>query len=158
MQFAQFARTVGDAAVDQQKRMREAFVGFANHISTTAKDINAPWPMVRIPYFELHAGQIRLQSGAEIVGFQSLIEPQEEEVYLKFVTENYETLAVEGHMICYGNLDHYAPIGYSPNFTTLGPNGYVVDTVPREVRMPFWHFSPRTLSSFVAYLSKTIYS
>ena len=125
--------------------MREAFVGFSNHISSTAKDINATWPMVRIPYFELHAGQIRLQSGAEIVGFQALIEPQDEEEYLKFVTANHEALAIEGHMISYGNLDQFAPIGYTPNFTTLGPNGYVVDIERRPLRMPFWHFSPRTL-------------
>jgi hypothetical protein len=124
--------------------MREAFVGFANHISSTAKDINATWPMVRIPFFEMHAGQVRLQSGAEIVGFQSLIEPKDADEYLKFVTSKYEDLAVEGHMICYGNLNHFAPIGYTPNFTTLGPTGYVPDTIDRELRMPFWHFSPRT--------------
>ena len=142
-QFAQFARTVGDAAVDQQRRMRDAFVGFAHQISSTAIDINATWPMVRIPYFELHAGQVRVQTGAEIVGFQSLIEPQDGDAYLEFVTAHYEDLAIEGHMIAHGNLDQFAPIGYTPNFTTLGPTGYFPDSVERKLRMPFWHFSPR---------------
>ena len=139
---------MGDAAVDQQRRMRDAFVGFAHQISSTAIDINATWPLVRIPYFELHAGQVRVQTGAEIVGFQSLIEPQDGDAYLEFVTAHYEDLAIEGHMIAHGNLDQFAPIGYTPNFTTLGPTGYFPDTVERELRMPFWHFSPR---KFVLY-------
>ena len=64
-QFEQFARTVGDAAVDHQRRMLQAFVGFAVHISSTAQDVNATWPFFRIPHFELHAAQVRLQSGVE---------------------------------------------------------------------------------------------
>lgn len=149
MQFAQFARTVADAAVDHQTRLREALVGFAYHISSTARDINATWPMVRLPYYELHAGQVRLQSGIETIGFHSFVEPQDEEEYLEFVTANHEAFSLEGHMLCYGNLEHFTSVGYTPNFTTLSSNGYVVDDVDRQLRSPFWHFSPRTfVSSF----------
>lgn len=143
MQFAQFARTVGDAAVDQQGRLRDAFVGFANHISTTAKDINATWPMVRIPYYELHAAQVRLQSGAEIVDFKVYVEKEDNEKYLNFVAANFEDNVKEGHMIRYGNLDRLVPIGFSPNYTLVGPTGFTPDTIDRDFRMPFWHLSPR---------------
>jgi hypothetical protein len=134
---------VGDAAVDQQKRMIEAFAGFANHISSTARDLNATWPMVRIPNFELHAGQVRLQSGAEAISFSALVEHKDEEAYLEFVTANYEDNVKEGHLIRYGNLDRLMPIGYTPNFTVIGPNGFTPDTVVRKVRKPLWHLSPR---------------
>jgi len=143
VKFAQFARTVGDAAVDQQKRMREAFDGFASLISASARRTNATWPMVRIPDYELHAGQVRRQSGAEIVTFRSFVEKEKNEEYLKFVTANYEENVKEGHMIRYGNLDRLTPIGYTPNYTLVGPTGFSLDTVNRDFRLPFWHLSPR---------------
>ena len=137
---------MGDAAVDQQQRMRETFIGFAHHISSTARDLNATWPMVRIPYFELHAGQVRLQSGAEIVGFSCFIETENADQYLDYVTANHEDSVKEGHMIRYGNLDRLTPIGYIPNFTTFGPDGFVPD-VDRPSRMSLWHNSPPTFHS-----------
>jgi hypothetical protein len=134
---------VGDAAVDQQLRMRDAFVGFANLISSAAYHANATWPMFRVPDFELHAGQVRLESGAEIVAFTCFVEEKDTDEYLKFVDANYEDNVKEGHMILYGNLDRLTPIGYTPNFTLVGPNGFSLDTIDRPFRMPFWHLSPR---------------
>jgi hypothetical protein len=121
IQFAQFARTVGDAAVDQQKRMRESFIGFANLISSFARHSNATWPFVRVPDFELHAAQVRLQSGAEIVSFTAFVEEKDEDEYLNFVAANYEDNVKEGHLIRYGNLDRLTPIGFTPNYTLLAP-------------------------------------
>ena len=99
--------------------------------------------MIRVPDFELHAGQVRLQSGAEIVSVFSFVEEKDSDAYLKFVNENYEDNVKEGHMIRYGNLDRFVPIGYSPNYTLIGPNGFSSDTMDRPFRMPFWHLSPR---------------
>ena len=99
--------------------------------------------MYRLPNFELHAAQIRLQSGAEVSGFFSFVEKKDADAYLKYVTENYEESAKEGHMIRYGNLDRLTPIGYSPNFTLTGPTGFIPDTVDRDFRMPLWELSPR---------------
>jgi hypothetical protein len=140
---------VGDAAVDQQRRMREAFVGFANHISSTAEDVNATWPIFRIPHFELHAAQVRLQSGVEYIGCQYLVEPNDADEYLKFVTANYESSMVEGHMTRYGNLDRLIPIGYTPNFTVATPTGLYPDKViDRPLRSATWQISPRTYFGF----------
>ena len=134
---------MGDAAVDHQGRMRDAFVGLANLISSAAYHENATWPIFRVPDFELHAGQVRLQSGAEIVAFTSFVEEKDADAYLEFVGQNYQPYAKEGHMIRYGNLDRLTPIGYTPNFTLVGPSGFSPDAIKRPFRMPFWHLSPR---------------
>ena len=145
---------MGDAAVDHQGRMRDAFVGLANLISSAAYHENATWPIFRVPDFELHAGQVRLQSGAEIISFWAYVEEGDADEYLKFVDQNYEDNVKEGHMILHGNLDRLSPIGYTSNFTLVGPTGFSPDEIDRPFRMPFWHFSPRTsLEFFVSFLS-----
>ena len=145
LQFAQFARTVGDSSVDQQRRMSESYVGFANHISSSAQEANATWPMFRIPNFELHAGQVRLQSGTEVIGCTYLVESSDVHEYLKFVTANYEASLLKGHMTCYENLDRLEPIGYTPNFTMITPDGIIPDIVDRPLRSASWQISPRKL-------------
>ena len=107
--------------MDQQRQMRDAFVGFAHHISSTAQDLNATWPMVRVPNYELHAGQVRLQSGAETVSCFSFVEQNDEDEYLDFVTTNYEDNLKEGHLIRYGNLNRLIPVGYTLISRSLVP-------------------------------------
>ena len=143
MQFAQFARTVGDAAVDQQRSMRESYLGFANLISSSAQEANATWPMFRIPNYELHAGQVRLQSGTEVIGCSYLVESNDVEEYLKFVTANHEASLTEAHLTRYGNLDRLTPFGYTPNFTMITPDGIIPDKVDRPLRSATWQISPR---------------
>jgi hypothetical protein len=145
-QFEQFARTVGDAAVDQQQVMRRSYDGFAEFISVAARRENATWPLFRVPDFELLAGKIRLQSGSELVGCTNLVDAEDEEEYLKFVSDNYQDSLQEGHMSLYGNLDRLVPMGYTPNFTIVGPVGPMPDTTDRLYRAPTWQLSPRTFS------------
>ena len=145
MQFEQFARTVGDAAVDQQNRMRDAFVGFADHLSSSAKDLNATWPLFRVPLYELHASQVRLQSGVEYLHCQYVVTPKDAEEYLKFVTATYEDSVKEAHLVRYGNLDRLTPTGYNPYFKVLGSNGSVADTEVRPIRSVMFQISPRKL-------------
>ena len=142
-QFAQFARTVGDSAVDQQRLMRDAIVGFADHISSTAHDLNATWPFFRIPLYELHAGNVGIQSGMEYIYCLYIVDSKDAVEYLDFVTANYEDSMEEAHMIYYGNLDRITPIGYTPNFTSTGPTGFVPDTMDRPIRSALWQMSPR---------------
>ena len=145
-QFAQFARTVGDSALGQQRRMRESYVGFANLISSSAQEANATWPMFRIPNYELHAGQVRLQTGTEVLGCSYLVKSSDVQEYLRFVTANYEASLLEGHMTRFGNMDRLATIGYTPNFTLFTPDGLKPDIVDRPLRSAFWQASPRTLN------------
>jgi hypothetical protein len=135
---------VGDAAVDQQRQMKNAFVGYANHISSTAMDINATWPIFQIPQFELHTTPVRIQSGVEYISIQYMIEPKDAEPYLNFVTDHYVESYQEAHMIRYGNLNRLIPIGYTPNFT-INHNGSLISDpiVQRPLRAPSWQISPR---------------
>lgn len=129
--------------------MRDSYVGFANHVSSAAKHANATWPLFRIPDFEIHAGQVRLQSGSEFFGCSYLVESNDVDDYLEFVASNYEGSVKEGHLTRYGNLDRLSPIGYTPNFTTISPNGLIPDTVDRPSRLANWQISPRTLMSIL---------
>ena len=155
LQFTQFARTVGDAAVDQQQRMRQSFVDFANHVSSTAMDVNATWPLFRIPRFELHAGQFRLETGVEFMYCNYMIDSKDADEYLEFVAANYEESVFEGHMIRYGNLDRLNPVNFTPSFKIFGPNGTVTDTIDRPLRSALWQISPRksrtNMSGFSCY-------
>ena len=127
--------------------MLESYVGFANLVSSSAYEANATWPMFHIPNFELHAGQVRLLSGSEVIGCTYLVDSIDGDEYLEFVTANYEASSIEGHMTLYGNLDRLTPVGYTPNFTVITPDGIVPDTVTRQLRSPTWQISPRTLNS-----------
>jgi hypothetical protein len=140
---------VGDAAVEQQLQMRRSHVGFANLISSAALRENATWPFFRIPDFEVHGGQMRLQSGSEAIGCINLVQPEEEDAYLQYVTENYEDSLKEGHMTAHGNLDRLITMGYAPNFTIVTPEGLEIDTTIRPYRSPFWQISPRTFHKTV---------
>jgi hypothetical protein len=93
--------------------------------------------------YEIHAAQVRLQSGVEYLHCQYLVEPKNVEEYLEFVTANYEHSVVEAHMARYGNLDRLTPTGYVPYFKIFGPNGTVVDTMERPIRSAMWQISPR---------------
>ena len=131
--------------MDQQQRMRDALTGFANHISSSARQENATWPMYRLPDFELHAGSRRLEAGVEIVVFSPNVEPKDVEEYLEFVTANHEDAVNEAHMIRYGNTDRLIPVGYTPNFQLIGPTGFFPDPQIRQFRGPIWQLSPRKL-------------
>jgi hypothetical protein len=129
--------------------MRDAFVGFANHISSTAQDLNATWPFFRIPLYELHAGSVRVQSGVEYIYCQYMVDSKDTGEYLEFISANYEDSMVEAHMIRYGNLNRLTPIGYTPNFTTIDSTGFVPDTMDRPIRSAMWQMSPRKFWSFM---------
>ena len=123
--------------------MRDALTSFANHISSSARQENATWPMYRLPDFELHAGNRRLEAGAEIFTLSSSVEPKDKDEYLEFVTANYEDALNEAHMIRYGNTDRIIPVGYTPNFQLVGPTGFFPDPQEQQVRGPLWQLSPR---------------
>lgn len=101
--------------------------------------------MFRIPNFEIHAGQVRLQSGTEVIGCSYLIDSKDGDEYLEFVNANYEASVNEAHLARFGNLDRLAPIGYTPNFTVITPDGIIPDSVDRPLRYVTWQISPRKL-------------
>ena len=93
--------------------------------------------------YELHASQVRLQTGVEYIHCQYVVTSKDADEYLKFITDNYEDSVAEAHLARYGNLDRLIPTGYTPYFKVFGPNGTVADTMDRPLRSALFQISPR---------------
>jgi hypothetical protein len=148
-QFAQFSRTVGDNAVNQQKIIRDAYVTFCNFYSQSAYDVNATWPLYSLPNFELHASNIVKIQGTELLLIVQRIKDEDATDALEYVNNHYEKWTMEGHLTRYGNLDRLNPVDYHPFFTLLTPEGYIPDPVNRSDHYGVWQFSPRKYTAHV---------
>jgi hypothetical protein len=148
-QFAQFSRTVGDNAVNQQKIIRDAYITFCNFYSQSAYDVNATWPMYSLPNFELHASNIVKIQGTELLLIMQRIKDEDATDALEYVNNHYENWTIEGHLTRYGNLDRLNPVDYHPYFTLLTPEGRIPDPINRSVHYGMWQFSPRTYTADV---------
>jgi hypothetical protein len=150
IQFEQFSRTVGNAAVDQQKEMRDGFVSFCSFYSQSAYEVNATWPIYALPNFEAHAGNMMKQTGVEILKVAHYIKDVDAKAALEYANQNYERWFVEGHMTRYGNLNRLnaTKTNYHPYFTLHDHNGTrVPDEVQREKHYALWEYSPRTYAN-----------
>jgi hypothetical protein len=143
-QFAQFSRTVGDNAVNQQKIIRNAYVTFCNFYSQSAFDVNATWPFYHLPNFELHASNIIKIQGTEILYLDQQIKEKDAAAALDYVNTHHENWTMEGHLTRYGNLDRLNPVNYKPYFTLNTLEGKVKDTANRSLHYSTWMTSPRT--------------
>ena len=73
-----------------------------------------------------------------------MVESDIAEQYLQFVTANYESSMMEGHITRYGNLDRLVPVGYTSNFSIVTPTGIIADPIQdRPLRLATWQISPR---------------
>jgi hypothetical protein len=145
-QFDQFSRTVGNAAVDQQRAMDGTLRSFANFYSQSAYDVNATWPLYMFPNYELHAKAVRKQSGLEVLNVIHNIKDKDVHAALQFVNQTYEKWIHESHLTLYGTTDRLSPIKYHTNLTILTKEGLVPDTVQRDQHYAVWLYSPRKLS------------
>jgi hypothetical protein len=131
-QFAQFSRTVGDNAVNQQKIIRDAYTTFCNFVSESAFIANATWPLYSLPHFEMHASNIVKIQGTEFLLIVQRIKDQDAAAALEYVDDHYEKWIMEGHLHRYGNLDRLSPVNYQPFFTILTPEGRIPDPINRS--------------------------
>ena len=73
-----------------------------------------------------------------------MVESDIAEQYLQFVTANYESSMMEGHITRYGNLDRLVPVGYTSNFSFVTSTGIIADPFQdRPLRSATWKISPR---------------
>ncbi|CAB9521849.1 Receptor-type guanylate cyclase gcy [Seminavis robusta] len=106
--FSQFARTVADAAIDQQKDLRTALKGLSNTMSLTADTMNngnPPWPFLFPPMFEVYAQDYFKVSKAEFVGISTIVTREQREDWVNFSTANYQQVIQDAHYIRFGNLN-----------------------------------------------------
>jgi hypothetical protein len=141
--FDQFARALGDAAVEQQNDIRAAFRQFANSISAYAQTNNKTWPLVTLPFFQSYGEHTLIQSGTEIFNVFMRVEHEERETYTDYTGDNHEAWVKEGHMLRYGNLDLLNPVGYHPYISnSLNGTGFWPD-IDRDYYFCAWHMVRR---------------
>ena len=105
MQYNQFARSLATAALDQQRRLRDACWGLSNEITSYAKQANATWPFVFLPYFESYGKGFFAHSHAEFIGVQNIVKDEDRDAFINWTTAHFKEWLEESHMIQYGHLD-----------------------------------------------------
>jgi hypothetical protein len=137
---------VSGAAVHQQQQMHDSHKEFCDLISSAAQGAKATWPLFHLPEYELHAGNLRKQCGAEAISIVTRVKDEDAAAALQYVSSHYESWVKESHMTRYGNLDRLNSVGFHPTFTVLGATGFEPDTANRSLHHGIWQSSPRTYS------------
>jgi hypothetical protein len=140
-QFHQIARTVADAAVLQQRDIRQANAGFSSSIGTYAQTSNVSWPFVSLPLCEAYGRQNLIQSGTELFVVFNKVTSEDREEYVNFTIDNHEAMVKEGHMFKTGSLDNLTPQKFHPYMSTGSPHDFMPD-IERDYYFPAWHTSP----------------
>jgi hypothetical protein len=140
-QYDQFSDALSEAAIRQQKDIREGIRTFATIISDHAASTNKTWPFVDLPKFEAYAEHILKIAGTEACAMFPIVTRKNKEAYLNYTGNNYERVVAEAHMIGNGHLNDLNPVGYKSFFTVGTAKGFVED-IDRDFYHPMWHFSP----------------
>jgi len=138
-QFQQFARTLLDAAVEQQRDINNALESLSNTLSLSADLIgqgqgNPTWPYFFPPRFETYAKDFRATCHAELVGISNIVTKDQREPYIRYTTAHYQDAVKEAHLTKYGNLDNLDldSSSYHPYFTKKGENGSIAEDDERD--------------------------
>ena len=125
-QFAQFSRTLAQAAVRHRTDVAEAF---QNHIETiTASAQSSPtggFPYFTPPFYERSAQNLLDQGRIEAVAICVKVNDTQYDDWIGYANGTYEGWVQEAHMFQHGNLDHLRQSGYRPYITKVSPNGLV---------------------------------
>ncbi|CAB9515791.1 Receptor-type guanylate cyclase gcy [Seminavis robusta] len=149
--FERFSRTLAEAALEEQKNVRDALRTIATTISSQAMaaNISDNWPNVRIPMFGLHAQNAMAQAKVEFLSWTPRVSAEQYDSYIEFVNANYKEIVDEGHMFYYGDLSR---ISTDPRFSrpppfiaAVGPEGFGPDK-PRDAYWPNQIYAPPDLS------------
>jgi len=143
LQYAQFSRTVAEAARGQMKDLLDALTATKTLFEAHADGSGQQWPLVSLPHFQRHAMNMAEMGHAECVALFYLVNDDQMEPWIDFTNRTHRDWVTEGHLTQKGNLDRFVDgdESYFPFVTTKGPNG----TVPQErkgVYAPSYYFSP----------------
>ena len=154
--FRLYAKALTDAALEHQRDIREALLGFSQFLSTHAMTNDLLWPFVTIPLFEAYAETARRQGRLEMISTNTYLQEKNREAYVNYATDNLKWVQ-DGHRFQYGHLDHLLESveqSYHPyigafattesshdNATTTANTHYQPDIVRSEY-WPLWQSSP----------------
>ncbi|CAB9497675.1 Receptor-type guanylate cyclase gcy [Seminavis robusta] len=134
--YGQFARTLADAALEQQQSLRASCRSLANEITAYAQQTNQSWPYVNLPLFESYAKGFFDHSKAEFIGVQNLVKLNETDDFINWTTAHYKDWVSEAHTLHYGNTDllNTDPARYNQYISQKGPN----NTYPPDKDRPYY--------------------
>jgi hypothetical protein len=144
-QYRQFSSTVGDAAIEELRDVRQGYRQLADAITAGAQASNASWPFYTVPSFEYYARNFFIQSKAERVGFRPLVRADQVEEWLDYADARYQDVYRESHMMRYGNMDRLKPTGYKKFISRQTPDGPLPD-IERDFYFPTYQASPPDVS------------
>mmetsp|Transcript_18107 Transcript_18107/g.36476 ORF Transcript_18107/g.36476 Transcript_18107/m.36476 type:complete len:1137 (+) Transcript_18107:96-3506(+) len=144
--FEKFSETIGVAAMQQQKNVRDGFEAFANILTASSQSANAVWPYYTLPLYETYARYAIEQTGVEIMVVNNVVPKSERVSYEAWTAEHYYEAAMEAHMIRNGNLDQLPDNStFIPHITRASPDGNIPD-IERESYFAVWNWSPPPFS------------
>ena len=146
VQYDQFARTVGDAAIEQQANLRDSLRSFKDMIALTATvagNGTSPWPYFVPPNFETLAINFKKIANVEFININNFVLHEQRDSYIDYITPLYQDFVKEGHMAAYGHLDHLNNDTslYQPYIAQKSKNGTFVPDIDRD------HYFCRTVQS-----------
>ena len=142
-QYNQFARTLADAAVNQQRSLRDSMKSLGTEITGYAQANNQMWPFVVLPLFEAYAKGYFDHSAGEYVGINNIVEHKYREEYITWTTEHYQDWIFESHLLQFGNPSNLDtdPTKYNPFISKKDADGNFVPDHERD------YYSVRSVES-----------
>ncbi|CAB9525301.1 Guanylate cyclase (Partial), partial [Seminavis robusta] len=149
--FEQFSTTVGQAAVDEVLRIREAARSFTETLQATAELTNTTWP-----YYDYYHGLNAFASeqvsakNMESIGYLTRVRHDQREAYLDFQRTRHEEWVQAGHMDAYGNMDRLFPDLYQDDILGFNNTDFSVTPSPdRDEYYPLAYRFPPPNSYFI---------
>ena len=90
---------MGNAAVEQQQNIRDAFRALSHHIKIHTQTYNKMWPFVTMLGFESYGSDTLLQAGTELLNIFVQVENEDCKAYINFTTANHKAWVKESHML-----------------------------------------------------------
>ncbi|CAB9519351.1 Guanylate cyclase [Seminavis robusta] len=144
--FDQFSRTVGDAAIHQQRDLRDGLDSFAASLAVYAEtnEIGERWPFVTLPMFEHYAQHSLKQAHIETLNVLPLVTNSQRQDWVEYANSKYDGWVQEGHYLQKGNLDRL--VGgdetYHAYISDRQPDGSFVNATERDYYFISWLYSP----------------
>lgn len=132
--YNQFSRTLGDAAISEMKRLREAVRSFGQVVEVITKETNQSWPFFDYAGIEMFAQEQLDSKGLENLQYLTRVNHSQREQWLAFESDIYERWVKSGHTRAYGNLDSLVEGGYQADILEVTDAG----VYPSSEKEEYW--------------------
>ncbi|CAB9531536.1 Guanylate cyclase (Partial), partial [Seminavis robusta] len=144
VEFSAYSREILKQAQANSKRMFEELWDLSKSITSHALDTNSSWPNCTLPYFDIHAHDLKKKTGnLEFVGFAPFVTPENRAGWEQYSVDNQGWIQQDYN---YRNWTHAAaPIPTSIhqyNGSGLTQEDYVFEDPQFDYEIPLWQIAP----------------